>query len=168
MDSVADALTSLQVGLKTIFAEHHDDMRGLVRDLDADALNWRPGPETNSLAVLVTHLLGAEHSCVTTALGEPIDRDRDAEFLARATGPEELLALIDHVDSVLPGLIDRLTADDLAAERTRPGDRLGRTRSGIWWVLHAMRQSREHIGQMMLTRQLYEQQVLGRSPEPFH
>jgi uncharacterized damage-inducible protein DinB len=165
---MADALATFKDGLKTIFAEHHADMRRLVQDLDADALNWQPGKDTNSLAVLVTHLLGAEHHCITTAFGEPIERDRDAEFRAVARGPEELLALIDQVDAVLPGLIDRLTAEDLATEWGRPGDRLGRVKPGIWWVLHGMRQGREHIGQMMLTRQLYEQQVLGQETGPFH
>ncbi|TVR70328.1 MAG: DUF1572 domain-containing protein [Sphaerobacteraceae bacterium] len=155
---MADAISAIRTGMKMLAAEHHQDMREIVAGRDADALNWRPGPETNSLAVLVIHLLGAEHSCVTTALGSPVDRDRDAEFQAVASGPDELLAEIDRIDELLPGLIDQITADDLEAMRTRPNDRLDRERPGIWWLLHSMRQSREHIGQMLLTIQLYDQQ----------
>jgi hypothetical protein len=155
---MVDVLVTLRDGMKMLAAEHHQDMREIVAGRDAEALNWRPGPETNSLAVLVIHLLGAEHSCVTTALGRPIDRDRDAEFDFVATGPDELLAEIDRIDALLPDLIDQLTAEDLEANRTRPNDRLDRERPGIWWLLHSMRQSREHIGQMMLTIQLYDQQ----------
>jgi hypothetical protein len=158
---MADALMSFREGLKSIAVEHHQDMRETVTGLNAQALNWRPGPETNSLAVLVIHILGAEHSCVTTALGNPIDRDRDAEFRAVADSPEELIAEIDRVDAILPGLIDQVTAEDLEAMRTRPNDRLNRENPGIWWLLHSMRHTREHIGQMFLTRQMYEQQVLG-------
>ena len=161
LTDMADALRSLQTGLTTVIAEHHQDMRDTVSGLDADALNWRPGPETNSLAVLVIHILGAAHSCVTTALGDPIERDRDAEFQATANGPDELIAEIDRIDGLMPGLIQRLTAEDLDAERTRPNDRLGRTKPGIWWIMHAVEHNREHIGQMFLTRQMYEQQMLG-------
>lgn len=155
---MADAISAIRTGMKMLATEHHQDMREIVAGRDADALNWKPGPETNSLAVLVIHLLGAEHSCVTTALGSPIERDRDAEFLAVASGPDELLAEIDRIDGLLPGLIDQITEVDLEAMRTRPNDRLDRERPGIWWLLHSMRQSREHIGQMLLTIQLYEQQ----------
>jgi hypothetical protein len=159
---MADALMSLREGWKTMTAEHHQDMREIVADLDAEALNWRPGPDTNSLAVLVIHLLGAVHSCVTTTLGKPIDRDRDAEFRVVASGPEELLAEIDRIDALLPALVDEITAEDLEAMRKRPNDRLNREKSGVWWLFHGMRHAREHIGQMLLTRQMYEQQVLGK------
>jgi hypothetical protein len=158
---MADAMTSFREGMKTILSEHHQDMRQIIDGLDADGLNWVPGPETNSIAVLITHSLGAEHSLITTALADPIDRDRDAECRARASSAEELAALIDRVDGIVPGLIDRLTADDLEAERSRPNDRLGRTKPGIWWLLHAVEHNREHIGQMFLTRQMYEQQGTG-------
>lgn len=158
---MADALASLREGMKMMAAEHHQDMRDIVTGRDADALNWRPGPETNSLAVLVIHLLGAEHSCVTTVLGSPIDRDRDAEFEAVASGPDELLSEIDRIDGLLPDLIDQITPEDLEANRTPLKDRLNRERPGIWWLLHSMRQSREHIGQMLLTIQLYDQQRSG-------
>jgi uncharacterized damage-inducible protein DinB len=159
---MADAMTSFCEGLKTIIADHHQDMRETVAGLDAEALNWRPGPDTNSLAVLVVHTLGAQHSCLTTALGDPIERDRDAEFRAVADSPAELIAEIDRIDGLVPGLLDQLTAEDLESDRTRPNDRLGRSKPGIWWVLHAVEHNREHIGQMFLTRQMYEQQVLGQ------
>ena len=158
---MADALMTFREGMKSILAEHHQDMRELVKGLDSAGLNWTPGPETNSIAVLVTHSLGAEHSLLTTALGDPIDRDRESEFQARADSEGDLIQMIDRLDGNMPGLIDRLTAEDLDAERTRPNDRLGRARQGIWWVLHAVEHNREHIGQMALTRQLYEQQELG-------
>lgn len=156
---MADAMTTFREGLKTALAEQHQDLRQAIDGLDAAALNWTPGPETNSIAVLVAHSLGAEHSLITTALGDPVDRDREAEFRTQAGSLADLTAIIDQVDGVVPGLIDRLTAEDLSAERSRPNDRLGRTKPGIWWLLHAAEHSREHMGQILLTRQMYEQQV---------
>ena len=159
---MVDALTSFREGLKTTVCEHHQDIRETVAGLDADALNWRPGPETNSLAVLVIHTLAVEQFCLLNALGEVMDRDRPAEFRTVAGGPDELIAEIDRIDALLPGMIDRVTAEDLEAMRTPPNDRANRTRSGMWWLLHGVRHAREHIGQMFVTRQLYEQQVLGK------
>lgn len=162
MTTMTDALTTFREGLKTALAEQHQDMRQVIEGLDAEALNWAPGPETNSIAVLIAHSLGAEHSLITTALADPVDRDREAEFQTEASDAGELAGLIDRVDGIVPGLIDRLTAEDLEAERSRPNDRLGRTKPGIWWLLHAAEHNREHMGQMFLTRQLYEQQVAGK------
>ena len=51
---------SLATAALAQFDEIHDDLRRVVGDLQAEALNWRPGEETNSIYVLVTHLLGAE------------------------------------------------------------------------------------------------------------
>lgn len=158
---MADAMTTFREGVKTALAEQHQDLRQAIEGLDADALNWTPGSEMNSIAVLITHSLGAEHSLITTALGEPIDRDREAEFQATAGSVADLTATIDRVDGIVPGLIDRLTEDDLATERGRPNDRLGRTKPGIWWLLHAVEHNREHMGQIFLTRQMYEQQGAG-------
>lgn len=155
---MADAMTSFRDGLKRILSEHHQEMRAIVDGLDADGINWKPGPETNSIAVLLTHSLGAEHSLLTTALGQPIDRDRDAEFRVQPNDAAELTALVGRMDQTSPGLVDQLTAEDLVAERGRPNDRLGRVEPGVWWLLHAVEHNREHIGQAMLTRQLYEQQ----------
>jgi uncharacterized damage-inducible protein DinB len=156
---MAEPMTSFRQGMKTVLAESHQEMRQVIEGLDADALNWVPGPEMNSIAVLITHSLGAEHSLLTTALGDPVDRDRDAEFRARASSAEELNALIDRIDHLMPELIDRLAPEDLEQERSRPNDRLGRTKPGMWWLLHAVEHNREHLGQMFMTRQMYEQRA---------
>jgi len=59
-------------------------VRGLIEDLPADALNWRPLPDeqeshvVNSLAVLAAHVAGAEHFWIAEVIGgRPATRDRD-------------------------------------------------------------------------------------------
>ena len=76
--------------------EIHDDLRRVVRDLRGEALNWRPGEETNSIYVLVTHLLGAEHFWLAAAAGRPIARDRAAEFRAQGSDSTDLLRLLEQ------------------------------------------------------------------------
>jgi uncharacterized damage-inducible protein DinB len=77
----------------------------------------------------------------------------------RASSAEELNALIDRIDHQMPELLDRLAPEDLEQARSRLNDRLGRTKPGMWWLLHAVEHNREHLGQMFMTRQMYEQRA---------
>ena len=101
------------------YLERIEDLRGqisgLLADLPAEALNWRPieGRDdhvTNSLAVLTAHLAGAEHFWIAEVIGgRPATRDRDAEFAVVAATPAELLQLLEKISQetkeVLFGLV---------------------------------------------------------------
>ncbi len=154
---MAQGIEVLRDGLRQTLREQHQVMRELIQGVDTEALNWSPGPEMNSLAVLYAHLLDAERFLLAVALGETIQRDRAAAFRYQAPDTAMLLQLIDSVEAESLARVDRLTEEDLATVRTPAGDRLNRRFPGIWWVLHAIEHNREHIGQAMLTRQLYEQ-----------
>lgn len=144
---------ALRQTVRQILHEGHDAMREIVADLDGDALGWRPGRDTNSIAVLVAHSLDAERFLVATAADVEIERDREAQFRVEVTGPDLLLALIDQQEPEIDALLDRVTAANLTAGISRPG----RTHAGAWWLLHALEHTREHVGQAALTRQLYGQ-----------
>ena len=60
----------------------------VVQGLSDDALNWRPGPETNSIAVLVAHAWGAAQDMDVAGGGTEIERDREAEFHVVLSGAE--------------------------------------------------------------------------------
>jgi hypothetical protein len=135
-----------------LFKEVHSQLRDEVRDLSHDELNWKPAPETNSIAVLVVHTLGSEAEVFRIAANVSGSRDRPAEFRVEASTPQELLREIDQADSYLEALGPRITADDLAAERPR-GDRPPQT--GLHWLLSNYGHAREHLGHIQLTKQLY-------------
>lgn len=134
--------------------EVHDDLRRIMRDLSAEALNWRPGEEMNSIYVLVTHLLGAEHYWLAAAVARPISRDREAEFRAHGDDAEALLRLLDEADARARELLAYLTPETLAATFTGRGE----PHSGAWCLIHTLEHSGQHRGQTALTRQLWEQQ----------
>jgi hypothetical protein len=156
---MAQGISALRDALRQALREQHQVMRDLIQGLDVAALNWSPGPEMNSIAVLYAHLLDAERFLLAAALGETVQRDREAAFRYRAPDAAALLQLIDSVETESMARVDRLTEADLAAVRAPAGDRLNRRFPGAWWVLHALGHDREHIGQAMLTRQLYEQRA---------
>lgn len=148
-----NVVEEIKEGMRRIFHDQHNRWREVVAGLDAAALNWKPGEDTNSLAVLVAHTCDAERFLMATALGITVDRDRESKFRIIASRADVLLKIIDETEAETDDYIDRLNDDLLVAEHSHPG----RTHTGIWWALHSIEHSTEHIGQALLTRQMYEQ-----------
>ena len=123
--------------------------------LDAEALNWSPTREnTNSLYVLAAHCIGSEHGWMFEILGRgEKTRNRPAEFLARGNDLSALRAEYERVTQETEMLLATRTAEDLLTMRARTN--LGEV-SERWIVLHVIEHYSEHLGQMYLTRQLWE------------
>ncbi len=150
-----------------------DDLRGQVRDLIADlpaeALNWRPLPTTddhamNSLAVLAAHVAGAEQFWLAEVIGgQPPTRNREAEFAIVVADAAPLVARLDEVRAVTHGVCERLTAADLEGSR----EVHGRTVSVRWAFLHVIDHTALHLGHMQITYQLWRSGVAKGSPRWF-
>ena len=130
----------------------HDQFRETVRGMDRAQLDWSPGPEFNSIAVLVTHTLGSELETLRTICRIESDRDRNAEFDVRARSAEELLGQLDRADALLAELGSAITARDLESSRERPGRN---PQSGLRWLLTNYGHTREHLAHLEMTMQLY-------------
>lgn len=141
--------------VRDLFLTVHAQLRDEVRGLDAAALNWAPGPDTNSIAALVVHTLGSEAEVLRTVRALPGERDRDAEFRRRAETADELIQVLDGGDAYLRELTAGITAADLATSRPR-GDRPPET--GLHWLISNYGHAREHLAHIQLTKQLYEPQ----------
>lgn len=139
-----------------------DDLRGqvgdLVTDLPAAALNWRPieGPEehmTNSLAVMVSHVAGAEHFWIAEVIGGwPATRHRDSEFETVTESAAPLLDKLKKTGDESRQVLASLTKADLAATRQA----WGRTVSVRWAILHVIDHTALHLGHMQITYQLWQ------------
>ncbi len=129
----------------------------VIEGLDAAALDWTPLPgAANSLVVLAVHSVGAERNWLHGVVGQQeIERDRDAEFRARAPEAAALKAMYAAVALQSEQVLAALTEQELGASRT---SRQGRTVGVRWAILHILEHYSEHLGQMQLTRQLYENQ----------
>ena len=133
------------------FSSVHLAMRELVSSLDRSAVNWKPHPEANSLAVLVAHTLGSEGEILRAVRGQVANRNRPAEFEVEADAMD-LVTMIDRADADLEEQISNMTDDDLTGMRRR-GDRP--PRPGLDWLVTNYGHAREHLAQMQLTIQLY-------------
>jgi hypothetical protein len=153
--NTADPVSPLREATRKMLHWQHRNLRNVVGSLSAEALNWSPVPEANSIAALVYHTLDAERELVAGAAGIIIEHDGTASFDFAATSAEELARLIDRTEHDIDGYLEELREDDLARDITRRGW----TENGAWWLLHAVGHTREHVGQAMLTRQLWEYQT---------
>jgi hypothetical protein len=137
-------------------ADLHKDMEAAVEGLPMEAIDWAPGPEMNSLGVLIAHTLGAEHYLLGAIVGQdPSARDRDAEF--RATGVDAV-TLQGHIREALAycrDVIDGLSMADL--DRTCLWLRDGKGRSVAFCLLRGIDHAALHLGHMQITHQLWEQ-----------
>ncbi len=135
-----------------LFRAVHDRLRDEVRGMDREALNWAPGPETNSAAALIVHTLGSEAEVLRAVRAVPGERDRDAEFRVQAGTADDLIARLDAADALLAEMAAGITPEDLAAMRPR-GDRPPQT--GLSWLISNYGHAREHLGHIELTKQVY-------------
>lgn len=143
------------------YLERIDDLRSqiadLIRDLSAEALNWRPVEReddhvTNSLAVMATHVAGAEHFWLHEVIGrEPPTRDREAEFVTTAVTAAPLLEMLAENGRKSRAVLEKLTAEELAGSRQVRG----REVTVRWGILHVIDHTALHLGHMQMTYQLW-------------
>lgn len=126
-----------------------------LEGLDGQTLNWTPtNDKTNSLYVLATHGVGSEHGWIYEILGRgDKTRNRPLEFQARGDSIDELLRMYERVGLETEAILGERTADEL--ETTRAHDSYGQV-TERWIILHVIEHYAEHLGQMYLTRQLWE------------
>ena len=135
----------------------HNQISGLIAELPSEALNWRPieGKDdhaTNSLAVLVAHLAGAEHFWIAEVIdGRPKTRDRDAEFVTVAASATEIIQLLEKTAGETRDVFSTLNESDLNDTRQTKG----RVVPVRWCILHVIDHTSLHLGHMQITYQLW-------------
>lgn len=151
-------IESLQASIRQVLSEQKMAMREVINAVGDEGLNWLPGgnEETNSIAQMLSHALEAERFLAATAVDATIDRNREAQFQVANVTVNDLLANIDQTEQIVNGYIAQFTSAHVGQEFTRGTGQGSRTRSGGWWLLHAVEHSSEHIGQAHLTRQLFD------------
>lgn len=130
-----------------------DGLLQCLDGLDEEQLNWRPpAPNTNSLYALAVHTLGnAEESLLFTLCGQPGQRDREQEFLAKGISGNEMVIYWQELRQRVQSALLNLSSDALEHEVIHP--RLGAITGRDVLIIVAMHAA-EHRGQAELTRDL--------------
>ncbi|NJN82779.1 MAG: DUF664 domain-containing protein [Caldilineaceae bacterium] len=117
--------------------------------------------ELNSLAVLATHVAGAERFWIHEVIDrQPALRDRDAEFGAVASDSEQLRQRLAATGDETQRVFDGLTLAGLDATRT-VRDKIVPVR---WAILHVIDHTALHLGHMQITYQLWRGGSAYNSP----
>ncbi len=147
-----------------------DQIATIIREAPEEALNWRPVDDdvddhiTNSLAVMATHVAGAEHFWIGEVVGQyPPTRNRDAEFLVTDGKKEQLLALFTQTGEKTKSVLEQVSEETLGMSRKVNG-RIVPVR---WAILHVIDHSSLHLGHIQLTYQLWNYGQASDSPRWF-
>jgi hypothetical protein len=135
-----------------LYRQTHDEIRAALDGLSDEAVAWRPCDGANSIAVLVVHLVASEAETLHAIAAKPGERDRPSEFQAAGLGVEDLLKLLDEADA----LLDQTThwAPDLGRTFPLPTLPPDERRPAMTWLIANYGHAREHVGQLLLTKQL--------------
>jgi uncharacterized damage-inducible protein DinB len=134
----------------------HRELTQALEGLPAEALNWSPGPELNSLAVLVAHTAGSERYWIGDVIArDDSQRNRDAEFRMQANNAEELVARLEATLTHSRSVVQSLTLADLEEVRVTNEQR---EVTAAWALLHALEHVGIHVGHAQIMRQWWDTQ----------
>jgi len=128
--------------------------------LTTEQLDWIPGAEMNSLCVLAIHVTQAERYWVGLGAGDPIKRDRPAEFQASGHTLDDLQSRFASNRDYYKQAFESLTVNDFGefvSVALNPDEPWNCTRS--WAFLHALDHTAEHLGHVGMTRQLLDKHL---------
>lgn len=138
-----------------LFGQVHQEIHRILDDLDDEVLNWVPVPGANSIATIITHLVGSEAEAIRSVAGLPCERDREAEFVGTWITRADVLRRLEESDELLADLEAGIDARRLSAELSLPTCPPDELRTGLTWLVGTYGHSREHLGHIQITLQLH-------------
>ena len=133
----------------------HADLQHAMDGLSQDALDWSPGADMNSIAVLAAHIAGSMRYWIGDVAGQDRSaRDRDAEFRTKEVDAAALAARLDAALNHSQTVLEKLALPDLEANRIAPRD--GKEYTVAWALVHALEHTATHVGHIQITRQLWD------------
>ncbi len=144
-----------------LFEQMHDQVREEVVGLDDEGLNWAPDEQANSIATIVTHLVGSEAETLRCVAGVPCRRDRQAEFVGGRRRLADVLGALRAADDLISVVRPKITPHRLRTALTLPTLPDDQKRAGLTWLVGNYGHAREHVGHIQMTKQLYLAQTPG-------
>jgi hypothetical protein len=131
----------------------HQGCRAVLSGMTQEELDWCPDNGMNSIAILATHIAGAERYWVgDVVMREASSRDRDKEFATTGVSEDILTDLLDSALEYARKAFNRLDTYQLVDIRISPRD--GREYTIAWSIAHVLEHTALHLGHMQITKQL--------------
>lgn len=147
-----------------LLEDYHNRLHAILNEIEQAlaglpqaAIDWSPGPEMNSISVLVAHVAGSTTYWIGDVVGRgTTQRVRAAEFRTAGITADELLQGLAATRTDTEATLASLTLAELSTLRRAPTD--GQEYTVAWSLLHALEHAATHAGQIQLTRQWWLQQ----------
>lgn len=134
----------------------HNNILQALEGLPQTALDWVPGQDMNSIAVLLAHITGSERYWIgDIAAMESSNRDREAEFRIHSVEADVFRKRLADNLEYARNVVSKMSLQDLEVSRISPNNE--REYTVAWALLHALEHATSHLGQIQITRQLWEQ-----------
>jgi uncharacterized damage-inducible protein DinB len=153
MDAETEALSRQ---IQSLLARVCDCLRGLSET----QLNWRPPIDgANSAYIIAAHTLSNARAWVLgIACGQPVERDRPAEFRAWSRDASALVAdaqrLSEEIEAALAALSPADLERRLAPSQSLWGEGKPYEISAREAILHVVEHASTHLGHLQITRDL--------------
>jgi uncharacterized damage-inducible protein DinB len=137
-------------------ARVRETTRKLVQRAGDAGIVWQPPvPETNSVAVIVTHMYGSERQWIHAYVGgEKVERSREAEFVRPESTVDGLLRLLEDVGKGSVQALQKETSESLSRAVTTHNPSIAKTPRDC--ILHSISHQSVHVGHLEMTLQLWE------------
>jgi len=135
--------------------ERHREIARILDELPAEAYDWKPAPELNSMAVLIFHMTGSERYWIGDVVNrEDSHRDRDAEFKVHGLSRDALKKRIEDLEAYEKSVLEKMTLNQLEEECFSP--RHQKNYTVAWGLMHALEHTAEHVGHLQLMNDLWK------------
>lgn len=162
-------MTPTHAGALQITRESLAFLRSAIEDVPEAALEWKPLPAANSMAVLVVHAITATRFFLRAGSGQVGSmsayraNERAEAFRTAGVPRQQLLDMIDAFETEAEQIISHGTDADVAGTVSLPtNDNLPvPDRNGAGTLMAAIAHLREHVGHLQLMHDLWLAQNPG-------
>ncbi len=148
--------------VETVIAALDDrwaEAKSVLKDIDKEALTYRPGDGFNSISAIAAHIAGSAKWWIGEVVaGRDMHRDRDSEFRFTSSDADALAQRLDDAADLVREVVETLTSDVLDQKRECRGRQL----SVRAILLRVLSHIALHVGHMQVTRQLWETQQASK------
>lgn len=142
-----------------VLEDLHAEIIALLETVGSDGMNWTPElDDVNSMYAIANHTILSQYWWIQENLNqEKIERNRPAEFTARAEDLDSLSNLYKEIELLTQNVLEKIPQEETQALRTVKQRQV----TVEWIVLHVIEHTALHLGHMQLMKQLWENDMKG-------
>lgn len=142
-----------------VLEDLHAEILALLEAVGSEGMNWTPEiNDVNSVYAIANHTILSQYWWIQENLNqEKIERNRPAEFTARADDLNSLRNLYKEIETLTRSVLENVPQQEIQAFR----EVKQRQVTVEWIVLHVIEHTALHLGHMQLMKQIWENELRG-------